>query len=117
MHRLAGALLLVVAERRLVDEHVGAAAASSTVAEGAVSPVTTTRPPGRAARRAPASDVIDAAVRERDRLAALEGAALRAERDAERVRRLDVEAARALGLDERVADRATPCADGNDASR
>src|SRR5262249_20083985 len=43
-------------------------------------------------------------VRERDRLAALEQPALRTGRDAERVRGRDVEAARAVVLDERVAD-------------
>ena len=113
MHRLGGAVGLLVGEGRLVDEHVGA------LGEGA----------NRLGRRGVAGDDDaasgsrctddrvrgeDAAVGERDRLAALQRAALGPVRDAERLGRLDVEAAGPLVLDERVADRRDAVLDRED---
>ena len=103
VRRLARPLALVLAEGRLVDEHVGAARGLDHRSAGPLSPAITTFRPGRAGTE----DLVRRdrpAVRERHRLAALERAALRARRYAERVGGLHVEAARPRVLDERVAD-------------
>ena len=107
--RLARAVALVVAEGRLVDEQVGARARPRHARDGARVAGEDDRPPGPR-RPEHLAGVIVAAVRKRDGVAALERAALRPGRDAERVGSHDVEAARPRMLDQRVADRRDACA-------
>ena len=102
---LERALPLVLEEGRLVDEQVRVRAPPrAPIVCGAVSPAITTVRPGRdSPEHLVGRD--GRAVGERDRLAALERAALGPEWNAERVGGLDVELPRAVVLDERVADR------------
>jgi hypothetical protein len=93
-----------------VDQHVGTGKSSETASVGAVSPVYAIVRPGRAGPTS--SEELDAPVLERDRLALLEHAALRAGRDTERVGAGVVEPARPLRLDERVSDRRNAVGDG-----
>ena len=92
-------------ERRLVDEQVGAARGLEHRL-GTARCRRRSRPSGRvAASPSTCSGVTTRPSGERHRLAALERAALGPVRDAERVGGLDVEPARPVVLDERVADR------------
>ena len=75
-----------------------------------MSPAITTVRPGRAAEHLLGPHF--ATVGEGDRLAALQQATLGAERHTERIGRLDVEASRALVLDQRVTDRRDAVLDG-----
>ena len=101
VQRLVGALQLFGRERGVVDEPVGAQRRHEDDASG-------TRIAGddhlatRAGRPEHLLGLHLSAVRPRDRLAGLEAAEERALRHAERARRLDVEAARPLGFEERV---------------
>ena len=104
VRRLTGALALVVAERRLVDEQLGVVREVDVVERRRG----VARDQHLAARARRAEHLIrrhDAAVVERDRLAGLQAPALGAGRHAERVGLRDVEAARPRLLDERVAER------------
>src|SRR4029453_6952264 len=102
--RLPRALPLVLAERRLVDEDVGVPRGLDHRLGG--TPVS--GDPALAPGTSRAEHLVRGdrrTVRERDRLAALQGAPLRAGGDTERVGRLDVETPGPRFLHERVADR------------
>ena len=104
VQRLRRAVALLLRERRLVDQHVGAFGEHAHGLDRRRVAGDHDAPP----RPRLAEDGVGrqhAAVGQRHRLAALQRAAFRAERDAERVGRLDVEAAGPDVLDERVADR------------
>src|SRR5438105_4385870 len=94
---------LLLAERRFVNEQVGALRELDVVERGRGVPCDqqfATRP--RRAEYLLRRD--DLSVSERDRLAALQTSALRTGRDAERIRGRDVETAGPLLLDEGVAE-------------
>ena len=111
VHRLARAAALVLGERRLVDEDVGAVRCLDDVWRGRGVAGQREFPP-RPSRTEHRVRGDDRAVGQRQRLARLEHPALPAGGHAERVGRGDVEAARPLVLDERVAERADTVLDG-----
>ena len=104
VHRLEGALPLVLQEGGLVDEQVRATCGfEDGLGRRRVAGDDHRAPGPRRPEHLVGRD--GRPVRERDGLAALERAALRPERNAEPVGGLDVELPRAVVLDERVADR------------
>ena len=98
----SGALRLLLGEAGVVDEQLGAAGGlDRRLRRGPVSPVITTVRPGRGLPHHLLGR--DRARGALDRLAALQRGEGRAFGHAEPLRRLEVEAARALVLDQRVA--------------
>jgi hypothetical protein len=115
VQRLVGSLLFLRGEGRFVDEQVGRVRRCEDHACRPGVPGQHDLPPRP--RRAEDLGGLDlAAVRRRDGLARLEAAEERSFRHAERPRRLDVEAARSISLDEPIPVRVHPVLDFEDAN-